>query len=129
MPADNLPRARKDRGPGFSRLELLTISQLNLSQQIKASPVAFVPTPHHKQYSTVKMVQVPNLKLNSGAEMPQVGFGLWKVGNDIAPDVVYNAIKAGYRLFDGACGKLCFPASKVSRLSLGAWRDLRTNTK
>lgn len=49
------------------------------------------------------MVTVPNVKLSSGAEMPQVGFGLWKVGNDVAADTVYNAIKAGYRLFDGAC--------------------------
>ena len=48
---------------------------------------------------------VPNIKLNSGYEMPQVGFGLWKVDNDLAADTVYNAIKVGYRLFDGACGK------------------------
>jgi D-xylose reductase len=47
---------------------------------------------------------IPNLKLNDGHSMPQVGFGLWKVDNAAAPDVVYNAIKAGYRLFDGACG-------------------------
>ena len=47
----------------------------------------------------------PVIKLNSGHEMPQVGFGLWKVDNAIAADVVYNAIKAGYRLFDGAAGK------------------------
>ncbi|KAF5017721.1 hypothetical protein F66182_10319 [Fusarium sp. NRRL 66182] len=46
--------------------------------------------------------KVPNIKLNSGYEMPQVGFGLWKVTENCA-DVVYNAIKAGYRLFDGAC--------------------------
>uniref|UniRef100_L2G945 D-xylose reductase n=1 Tax=Colletotrichum fructicola (strain Nara gc5) TaxID=1213859 RepID=L2G945_COLFN len=46
---------------------------------------------------------VPNIKLNSGFEMPQVGFGLWKVDNAIAADTVYEAIKAGYRLFDGAC--------------------------
>ncbi|KAH8899417.1 Aldo/keto reductase [Thozetella sp. PMI_491] len=45
----------------------------------------------------------PILKLNSGYDMPQVGFGLWKVENAVAADVVYNAIKAGYRLFDGAC--------------------------
>ncbi|KAJ1327703.1 D-xylose reductase [Microdochium nivale] len=45
----------------------------------------------------------PSLKLSSGYEMPQVGFGLWKVGTDVASDIVYNAIKAGYRLFDGAC--------------------------
>lgn len=48
---------------------------------------------------------VPSVKLSSGHAMPQVGFGLWKVENAIAADTVYNAIKLGYRLFDGACGK------------------------
>lgn len=42
-------------------------------------------------------------KLSSGYEMPQVGFGLWKVDNAVCADTVYNAIKAGYRLLDGAC--------------------------
>lgn len=64
----------------------------------------------------------PVVKLNSGREMPLVGFGylplrhssrntdffflirLWKVDNDTCADQVYNAIKSGYRLFDGACG-------------------------
>lgn len=50
------------------------------------------------------MVNVPNIKLSSGYDMPQVGFGLWKVDNSIAADTVYNAIKTGYRLFDGAAG-------------------------
>lgn len=36
-------------------------------------------------------------------QMPLVGFGLWKVNNDTCADQVYNAIKTGYRLFDGAC--------------------------
>ncbi|KAI1297103.1 NADP-dependent oxidoreductase domain-containing protein [Xylaria venustula] len=45
----------------------------------------------------------PTIKLSSGYEMPQVGFGLWKVENEKAADIVYNAIKVGYRLFDGAC--------------------------
>jgi len=40
--------------------------------------------------------------------MPQVGFGLWKVDNATCADTVYNAIKVGYRLFDGACGELPF---------------------
>ncbi|KAI1003336.1 putative NAD(P)H-dependent D-xylose reductase [Podosphaera aphanis] len=44
----------------------------------------------------------PSIKLNSGYSMPQVGFGLWKVGRETCADTVYNAIKAGYRLFDGA---------------------------
>jgi len=45
----------------------------------------------------------PTLKLNSGYEMPQVGLGLWKVDPEVCADTVYNAIKNGYRLFDGAC--------------------------
>ncbi|KAL1683736.1 NADP-dependent oxidoreductase domain-containing protein, partial [Schizophyllum commune] len=36
-------------------------------------------------------------------KMPLVGFGLWKVPNETCADTVYNAIKMGYRLFDGAC--------------------------
>ena len=47
----------------------------------------------------------PTVKLNSGHEMPLVGFGLWKVDNAVCAETVYQAIKAGYRLFDGACGK------------------------
>ncbi|TFK36989.1 NADP-dependent oxidoreductase domain-containing protein [Crucibulum laeve] len=34
--------------------------------------------------------------------MPLVGFGLWKVTKSSCADTVYDAIKAGYRLFDGA---------------------------
>ncbi|KAJ7925933.1 NADP-dependent oxidoreductase domain-containing protein [Mycena leptocephala] len=36
------------------------------------------------------------------AKMPLVGFGLWKVTKSTCADTVYNAIKTGYRLFDGA---------------------------
>ena len=43
----------------------------------------------------------PTVKLNSGHQMPLVGFGLWKVNNDTCADQVYNAIKTGYRLLDG----------------------------
>jgi D-xylose reductase len=35
-------------------------------------------------------------------KMPLVGFGLWKVNKDTCADTVFNAIKSGYRLFDGA---------------------------
>lgn len=42
------------------------------------------------------------IKLNSGYEMPQVGFGCWKVDKQTCADTIYNAIKVGYRLFDGA---------------------------
>ncbi|KAK5137838.1 NAD(P)H-dependent D-xylose reductase (XR) [Meristemomyces frigidus] len=49
------------------------------------------------------MPSAPTVKLNNGKEMPLVGFGLWKVDNATCADTVYNAIKSGYRLFDGAC--------------------------
>lgn len=45
---------------------------------------------------------VANIKLNNGYHMPIVGFGVWKVPTQTAADTVYDAIKAGYRLFDGA---------------------------
>jgi D-xylose reductase len=43
------------------------------------------------------------LTLNNGIKIPLVGHGLWKIPNDKIADQVYNAIKTGYRLFDGAC--------------------------
>jgi len=45
-----------------------------------------------------------HLKLAKCAKlMPSVGFGCWKVDKKVCADVVYNAIKAGYRLIDQAC--------------------------
>jgi len=38
----------------------------------------------------------------TGQKMPLVGFGLWKVTKSSCADTVYNAIKSGYRLLDGA---------------------------
>jgi len=43
-----------------------------------------------------------SLTLRTGRKMPQGGFGLWKLGKDVTPDVIVNAVEAGYRLFDGA---------------------------
>ncbi|KAJ1645689.1 D-xylose reductase [Coemansia erecta] len=45
----------------------------------------------------------PFITLNTGAKMPTVGMGLWKISNSTVADQVYQAIKLGYRLFDGAC--------------------------
>jgi hypothetical protein len=64
----------------------------------------------------------PTIKLNSGHDMPLVGFGLWKVNNDTCADQVYHAIKAGYRLFDGACGKLL-----LGHFALHLWRKMAAN--
>lgn len=42
------------------------------------------------------------IKLNNGIEIPQIGFGCWKVKKETCAQQVYDAIKCGYRLFDGA---------------------------
>ena len=34
--------------------------------------------------------------------MPQIGLGCWKIDKSICADQIYEAIKVGYRLFDGA---------------------------
>lgn len=59
----------------------------------------------HYPHETLKknnMASTPTVKLASGDAMPLTGLGLWKVPRDVAADQVYNAIKAGYRLLDGA---------------------------
>ena len=38
-----------------------------------------------------------------GSQLPTVGLGLWKIENSVAADMVYAAIKAGYRHLDCAC--------------------------
>lgn len=49
------------------------------------------------------MVSAANsITLRTGRVMPKLGLGLWKVPKDVCPDTVYNAIKNGYRLLDGA---------------------------
>jgi len=50
-----------------------------------------------------KASQQAYVTLNNGVQMPLIGHGLWKISKETAADRVYNAIKAGYRLFDGAC--------------------------
>ncbi|ORY92518.1 putative NAD(P)H-dependent D-xylose reductase xyl1 [Leucosporidium creatinivorum] len=47
------------------------------------------------------MAPASTYTLSTGAESPLTGFGLWKVTENTA-EVVYNALKAGYRLLDGA---------------------------
>lgn len=59
--------------------------------------------PKKPLFSRLYSAMTPSVKLNNGQQMPIVGFGLWKVTNDTCADQVYNAIKTGYRLFDGAC--------------------------
>jgi len=48
------------------------------------------------------MENMPSLKLNDGAQIPQLGLGVWQVPNDAASACVKAALRAGYRLVDTA---------------------------
>ena len=46
---------------------------------------------------------IPNIQLNDGRQIPQIGLGLWKVKDEDEFDTAFNAaIAAGYRHFDSA---------------------------
>ncbi|HEY8373857.1 MAG TPA: aldo/keto reductase [Pseudonocardiaceae bacterium] len=48
------------------------------------------------------MSAVPNIRLNNGVQMPQLGFGVWQVPDDQATEAVSTALEAGYRSIDTA---------------------------
>lgn len=48
-------------------------------------------------------MSLQSIALRSGAAMPSVGLGLWKIELNQAPGIVISAIEAGYRHLDGAC--------------------------
>ena len=45
---------------------------------------------------------VPNVRLNNGTSIPQVGFGVFRVPDDETEPAVLAAIEAGYRSIDTA---------------------------
>ena len=47
-------------------------------------------------------MSVPRVLLNNGVEIPQVGFGVWRVPRDRTQQVVATALEAGYRHVDTA---------------------------
>ncbi|MEY4453145.1 MAG: hypothetical protein RIT51_823 [Actinomycetota bacterium] len=46
--------------------------------------------------------QNPRILLNNGQALPQLGLGLYKVGQDIGVELVQAAVEVGYRRFDTA---------------------------
>ena len=45
---------------------------------------------------------VPNVTLNNGVTIPQVGYGIWQVPNERTEELVRHAFDVGYRHIDGA---------------------------
>jgi 2,5-diketo-D-gluconate reductase A len=50
------------------------------------------------------MPDVPVISLNNGTRLPQLGFGVFRVGDAEAVGVVGTALQAGYRSIDSAAG-------------------------
>ncbi|OKL54334.1 oxidoreductase [Bowdeniella nasicola] len=48
------------------------------------------------------MPHVPSLSLRDGTTIPQLGFGVWQVEDDVAETAVSQALADGYRLIDTA---------------------------
>ena len=48
------------------------------------------------------MVVVPNVTLNNGVTIPQLGFGVFQVSQEQTQQVVEDALEAGYRHIDTA---------------------------
>jgi len=48
------------------------------------------------------MADVPNVRLNDGTRIPQVGFGVFQVPPDETQRAVEDALAAGYRHIDTA---------------------------
>lgn len=48
------------------------------------------------------MTNVPSITLHDGNKIPQLGFGIWQVPQDIAGEAVRSALETGYRMIDGA---------------------------
>lgn len=51
---------------------------------------------------TFELQQMPLITLNNGQHVPQLGLGVYKVAQNIAVDLVKNALDAGYRRIDTA---------------------------
>ncbi|WP_246956838.1 aldo/keto reductase [Brachybacterium sp. Marseille-Q7125] len=50
------------------------------------------------------MITTPAVSFRDGRSIPQLGYGVWQVPNDVAADVVVTALEAGYRHVDTARG-------------------------
>jgi 2,5-diketo-D-gluconate reductase A len=50
------------------------------------------------------MPAVPNIRLNNGVEIPQLGFGVFQIDPEETRDATLSALEVGYRHIDTAEG-------------------------
>ncbi len=69
------------------------------------------------------MTESPELTFNDGNTIPQLGYGVWQVEDNVAEDVVGKAFKAGFRHIDTAQGYKNEPGVGRAIASSGLNRD------
>ena len=72
------------------------------------------------------MTDYPTLALNDGRQIPQLGFGTWKIADEDAPKAVSTAIEAGYWLVDTAA---VYQNERGVGEGIGEWSDIFLQTK
>jgi 2,5-diketo-D-gluconate reductase A len=48
------------------------------------------------------MTAIPDIELNNGVSIPQIGFGVYKIPDEEVTDIVLEALQRGYRSIDTA---------------------------
>ena len=68
-----------------------------------------------------KTIPIPNLELNDGDRIPQLGFGVFQVEPQDTTEAVLHALRTGYRLIDTAAmyGNEAEVAEAIARSDLG----------
>lgn len=72
------------------------------------------------------MAEQPVLDLNDDRQIPQLGFGTWKIPDDSAADAVRTAIDVGYWLIDTAA---IYQNERGVGEGIGDWADVFLQTK
>ena len=72
------------------------------------------------------MADYPTLALNDGRQLPQLGFGTYKIDEDDAPEAVKTALDVGYWLVDTAA---IYQNERGVGKGVGDWSDIFLQTK
>lgn len=73
--------------------------RFNIPVSPGTAPNVRAKTPEHPQEAPS---QIPQILLNDGHSIPQLGFGVWQITDEKAPETIRAAIQSGYRLIDTA---------------------------
>ena len=72
------------------------------------------------------MTNYPTLAMNDDRQIPQLGFGTWKITDEEAPEAVKAALDTGYWLFDTAA---IYRNERGVGEGIGDWSDIFLQTK